>query len=160
MSSPPQEPTEEAVFLLTTLNAAFLITKLVAGYTLVQGTSILIGGPERFGAPGYSIALIAPGAPWSWGVVLILSGLIMVCGVVKRHSRTVAVGAFTAAAWSMFFATAFAWAVMGNPLATNTGMWVYGKDAALFTVLGIVKWQQPTIPPRRVISNWHRSVLK
>lgn len=160
MAPPPKEPTDEAVFLLTTLNAALVITKLVAGYAILQGVAIFLGGLGRFGAPGYAIALQVPGAPWSWGVVIIMAGTIMVCGVVRRSSRTVAIGAFLGAAWSMFFATAFAWAAIGNPTANTTGMWVYGKDAALFTILGIMKWQQPLIPVRRAIATWHRSVLK
>lgn len=145
VNDPPEDATPSAVFILTSLIAARLITKFIAAYALIQGFSIIAGGPGRFTASGYKVAMQVPWAPWSWGVALILCGATSVVGLVTHQSRINAAGVLGVAAWSMFFATAFAASAIAHPEANTTAMWSYGKDAFLFTILGLVKWRQPQL---------------
>src|SRR5689334_12024208 len=52
-----------------------LWTAFGAVYALFIGVSILLGGENRFAAPAYQIALRVPGAPWTWGVIILTSGI-------------------------------------------------------------------------------------
>lgn len=139
------EAYKQTVFLFAMLIASKLLSKVVSLYTLLIGTSIVIGGEERFAAPGFRSAMKLPWAPESWGWWCIACGLVMAIGVVRRWPRVIAVGVFGMAVWSVFFALSFLISSINYSEANSTGMWVYGKDAVIFTILGVVLWSQPAI---------------
>lgn len=141
--SPGEQVTEETRFIATMVTAARLVSKVVALYCLVQGLNIILAGPIRFGAAGYRYALAAPGAPWSWGALIVVAGVVMTVGLISMEPKVTAVGIYIAAGWSAFFGIVFAWAAYVDPTANTTGMWAYGVMAVLFTILARVRWVQP-----------------
>lgn len=112
--------------------------RIMTGYCFVQGISIILGGDERFANSSYSYALQIPGAPWSWGAMLIGCGVLSQIGMLTKNDTVTAAGMCLAAFWSIFFALVFARAAISIPEANYTAMWVYGKDGILFLTAGIV----------------------
>ena len=126
------------VHLLAFISGARLVSRLAAGYCLVQGISIILGDDMRFSGAAYSVAMRVPGAPDIWGAFLLAAGLVMIVGLSAGKDIVAAVGAFMASAWSALFAVAFAVSASKFPEANLTAMWTYGKDAVLFVVLAVV----------------------
>jgi hypothetical protein len=130
--------TAQVFHLLAFLVGTRLISRLSAGYALVQGVSILVGGEKRFSASAYSVALSVPGAPWVWGVFLVVAGLLMAVGLAIGRDLIAAVGAFMVSVWSALFAITFAAASIQYEEANLTAMWVYGKDAVFFAIMAVI----------------------
>jgi lysylphosphatidylglycerol synthetase-like protein (DUF2156 family) len=126
------------VHLLAFISGTRLVSRLSAGYCLVQGISIILGDDVRFSGPAYATAMSVPGAPDIWGALLIGAGLLMVFGLSAGRDVIAAVGAFFASAWSALFAVAFAVSASRFSEANLTAMWVYGKDAVLFVILAVI----------------------
>ena len=113
------------------------ISQVVAGYALVQGLLILLGGTERFSAPGYRAALQVPGAPAVWGVVILLAGMILIAGKAMRRNRVASVGAGIASVWSFLFGVAFFRSAMAFPDANLTAIATYAKDGLIFMIISV-----------------------
>jgi len=112
------------------------LTRLLATFALVQGASIIVGGPGRWRGPAFALALTAPGAPASWGVALLLcGGVALGCTFANAHTGTfwsmLALGT-----WALFFAVSFAVTAMRNPHAATTGVWAYFTFSIASCTLG------------------------
>lgn len=117
--------------LLTMRRSAYVF----ACYAILQGTVILIGGPERFSALGYDVANHIPGSPYIWGVFIGTAGVIAFFGVKTRTYLLGGIGMIIAAVWSTMFAGAFLISAIQSPESNLTAIVAYGKDAVLFTLL-------------------------
>lgn len=71
-----------------------------AGYGLVT----LVGGAARWAAPAYEVALQVPGAPESWGAVLLGSSVMGLLGFLVRVLPIILVGFAGCTAWAVCFA--------------------------------------------------------
>ena len=140
MKSDEKKKTElsAVVHLLAFISGTRLVSRLAAGYCLVQGISIVIGDEMRFSGAAYSTAMSVPGAPDIWGAFLIVAGLFMVIGLSAGRDVIAAIGAFLASAWSALFAVTFAVSASKFSEANLTAMWTYGKDAVLFIILAVI----------------------
>lgn len=107
-------------------------------YGVLQGTVIILGGPNRFSAIGYRTAMAVPGAPPSWGWFLLVASLAAVIGVRMGKWRIGQWGMGACGLWSMFFAVTFAVSAVRYENANLTAMVTYGKDAVMFILISVI----------------------
>lgn len=110
---------------------------IMAGYGATQALTIIFGGPARFSAPGYTTSMEVPGAPQTWGAILLPLAVLAICGVRAGWYRTVVAAMFGMGAWSFFFAMSFARSAATLPDANLTAINAYGKDALLYLLLAV-----------------------
>lgn len=125
-----------------------LVVRVLTAYCLIQGVAIIVGGEERFHGVSYRFALGTPGAPVSWGAILLLAGITIALAKATDHCTIAAFGFGIAGLWNTFFAIAFLRAALENPDANLTAMWVYGKDAFIFMIVGITLYSSTYREPR------------
>lgn len=108
---------------------------ILAVYGVIQSMAILLGGVGRFSAPGYYYALQVPGAPPTWGLVLLPASVAAVWGVRTSSYRVARFAFYAMALWSAFFAISFLLSAVNSPTANFTAIAVYGKDAVMFILV-------------------------
>lgn len=110
--------------------------RLLATFAVLQGIFIIIGGSERWSGPGFATALQLPGAPPSWGAILLLCGVSAIVGSFRCKPILVAVSHFCGAGWSVFFAFTFVLTALQNEKAATTGIWAYSLIAFMYVIVG------------------------
>lgn len=101
----------------------FLAYALTA-YALVRGASILLEDLRRWGGDGFSIALLLPGAPPTWGTIYLLAGVLSTIGLLKKNlSRLLTAGLYIAGGWTLFFAVTFIISAAQSPFAPLGSIW-------------------------------------
>ena len=95
------------------------------------GIAIIVGGPERFSGISYTVALQLPGAPWSWGAIILACGLTTLTGVFVGRPGIAGIGMMLAGCWCLAFAIAFAISSFRYPTANTTAFFIYGSAAIL-----------------------------
>ena len=115
--------------------AVRVIVTALGTFGVAIGLGILVGGPERFGAVGYTVARQLPGAPWSWGVTILVSGITTITGIFLGRALVVAVGMLIAGFWCLLFAGAFLLAQLQYPGANSTAFWMYSASAAICLII-------------------------
>jgi hypothetical protein len=106
---------------------------------IVHGVFTIIGGPERWAGPTFDILRHAPGAPYSWALVLIVAGFLVLYAsgrgidyslqVKLPASKSVTInykqiknaGLWLMAFWCLLFAICVVVAVLLNPTIALTG---------------------------------------
>lgn len=111
--------------------------RLALSFGVVVGILILAGGEERFGGRSFASALTYPGSPYSWGAVALAAGLTGIVCSVLGWFQYVWWALMTLAIWAGFFALSFANTAIDDPMASTTGVAVYGHIALSCLVLGI-----------------------
>lgn len=84
-------------------------------FAVVYGLVTIVGGDERWSSPAYASAMQVPGAPESWGAVLLGGGLLGLLGFAVRALPVVLVGFSVCAVWSACFALSIGLAAWTNP---------------------------------------------
>lgn len=115
--------------------AVQMTARLIATFAIIQGVTIIIGGPHRWSGLSYSVALKAPGAPASWGIVLLLFGVAALAGSLLDRLELVTWGVFLTGLWCLFFALSFATGAWLYRDANTTAMWTYGLLTVLCSVI-------------------------
>lgn len=123
---------------LWTVEAA---TRLLATFSFVQGVNIIIGGEARWAEPHYSTALSVPGAPQTWGYILMTCGAIALGGSLLGRTRAVAFGSGLCSVWCAFFALSVLRSVSENPTAATTPLVTYAALTVAFALVGTTYWQ-------------------
>jgi len=118
-----------------------MASRLLATFAIVQGITIIIGGPHRWSGFSYAVALLVPGAPATWGVALLAAGGIALWGSIRDHLNSTALGLFAGGTWCIFFALSFATGAWLYRDANTTAMWTYGVLGILFILTGTVYHQ-------------------
>jgi hypothetical protein len=117
------------------------ITRLIGTYAILQGIVIIIGGRERWSGKSFAVALTVPGAPATWGVVLMLCGLLTLLGTFVRvrlaGPRVALVGTMGIAAWCLFFAASLLLTALADHRASTTGIGTYLLFAILAAILAV-----------------------
>lgn len=123
----PRRParTEEVLSLHLSPWIVQALARLTATFAVVQGASIVWGGPRRWSSAAFTTALAVPGAPASWGIALALFGLAVLVGTFRHYVLVVATGMSLIGAWCLFFGISFAKTARENPTAGTTGIWTY-----------------------------------
>lgn len=111
--------------------------RLLATFSLLQGLNIIVGGPDRWAGRSFAVALLLPGAPPTWGVILFLFGLISMYGSIRGRFTPVVVGSFGSAVWCAFFTLSMGITALSDRLAATTGVFTYGALAILFVLVGV-----------------------
>lgn len=57
--------------------AADIIGWVLAVFAVLVGLLILLGGPERWQAAAYKTAMELPGAPATWGWIILFAGVLL-----------------------------------------------------------------------------------
>jgi hypothetical protein len=107
-------------------------------YAVGQGVGIIAGGPGRWSSPAYAVVKQIPGGPNTWGIILILAGVITIIGSVTREWLIKTVGLVTIILWSLCFSFGAFAAWFQSSTAGTTGGPVYLKDALMAIVLLLV----------------------
>lgn len=113
--------------------AADIIGWVLAVFAVLVGLLILLGGPERWQAAAYKTAMELPGAPATWGWIILFAGVLLTFGnlVVSRQSIIVSCG--VAALWCTFFAITFGAQLFRDPEGVgNLGPAVWGFIAIIY----------------------------
>lgn len=115
-------------------------TVLLGLFAVGIGVSTLLGGESRWADDIYEFALAVPGSPESWGVPILLIGLLILVAFYRGHPRRLALGLFLGGVWFVFmgvsFAVAFLQSVEVSPMATGFA-WMF---AILFLQKAWVQW--------------------
>lgn len=98
------------------------IGRLLATFAILQGVNILATGDKRWTGGSFEYALNLPGAPESWGLTLLLTGLVALLATLSGKRRAVVVGQVGIAAWCGFFASSHLLSAWDDPSAPNTGL--------------------------------------
>lgn len=112
--------------------------RLLATFAILQGLNIIAGGPQRWAGQSFSVALMLPGAPPTWGVILTVLGAVGLIGSLRGRYRPVYFSMYGSAIWCVFFAAGFGLAAITTPTAATTGVWAYGTLAVLYVLIGVV----------------------
>jgi hypothetical protein len=112
------------------------MTRILGLIAVGLGVAILLGGEERFGGLSYAVALETPGAPWSWGLWILASGIMVLLGTVVAKPKVIAFGAIAGAMWALLFAGAFTRAAILYGSANTTAPWAYLGFFLLFSLAG------------------------
>ena len=65
---------------------ASLVVRAIATWAIFQGLMLIIGGEARWTSPVYDVADLMPGAPLTWGIIVLVGGIIILCGsLTDRH---------------------------------------------------------------------------
>lgn len=110
-------------------------TRLIATFALLQGVFIILGHKERWASPAFATALSFPGAPESWGGVLIACGATALTGSLMRKCLVIQCGMVGIAIWCFFFMATFIKTAIENPTAGTTGIWAYGLLGAISCIM-------------------------
>ena len=108
--------------------------RLLATYGIANGVHIILSGSSRFTALSYETAMRVPGAPTSWGVVLVVAGLLTLFGSLTLRPRLAFAGLWIGGVWSLFFAVTFVVSYLKHPGGNPTGMWAYGLLCCLYYI--------------------------
>lgn len=111
---------------------------IMSFYGVVMSFVIIIGGPDRFSAIGYSTAMQIPGAPPVWGWTLLFSSILAITGIRTAVWPITTAGMALCGVWSMFFAISFGISAIEHNDANFTAMVAYGKDAVLFLLIAVI----------------------
>lgn len=115
--------------------AVQMTARLIATFAIVQGITIIVGGPHRWSGLSYAVALKAPGAPASWGFALLAFGITALAGSLRDRVDVVAVGTFLTGLWCFFFSLSFATGAWLYRDANTTAMWTYGLLTIICSVV-------------------------
>lgn len=107
-----------------TVSGRFAIWVFV-GYSLWQGSGIVMGGSGRWVGPAYTFLRKAPGAPASWGWALITFGLLLGTASLLTLWRLKLVALAGISIWSLGFSVGAQYATSTVPTAGTTGSPAY-----------------------------------
>jgi hypothetical protein len=136
---PAIEPSVAAGF--TRLTAIAILT-----FAAIYGMVTIIGGAGRWSTPAYDVAMQVPGAPQSWGVVLLGSALMGLLGFAVRLLPIIWIGFAGCTVWSGCFAWCVGVVAARNPQVGWGGVIIWLFLAALFaacTAAGAGRFHAP-----------------
>lgn len=91
-------PTPVGIYLLLVRTARWAL----AGLAVLLGLVLIVGGPDRFGAPSMYVAREVPGEHVTWGAFMVAAGVAVVVGKVTGRWPLVEVGMFAIGLWCWF----------------------------------------------------------
>jgi hypothetical protein len=106
-------------------------SRLLSLFAILQGVFIVLTEPSRWASPGFTYALAVPGAPPTWGWVILLAGLVSAYGGILHKLIYIVIGFYASAVWSFFFAGVFGKAFMDIPSSSGLGL-------IIFAILGVM----------------------
>lgn len=84
-------------------SAIRLTTYVLVVVGIINGISAVVGRRERWDTSAFDTAMAFPGAPESWGAMILLSALIALLGLVGHWRAPLVGGMFMCGVWCIFF---------------------------------------------------------
>lgn len=114
------------------------VTRTIGAWSIVSGLIILIDGPRRWHTHIFDTLNHMPGSPQTWGIIAIVSGLLVIIGsttgiAVTSELTLRNIGLWIVAAWCMAFVVGFLWAAFHN----STVSYNVGTTYLLIAILSI-----------------------
>lgn len=105
-------------------------------FAIVVGVSIIgchvESGARRWTAAAWQFALNVPGSPATWGVVILVAGLLMLYGKVWHSRRPYHVGCVIGFGWFILLCGAALMAFINDPVVNPLGPIVWGFAAFIY----------------------------
>lgn len=124
-------PLERLVYQLTTRT----IIRILASSSVLMGVDMALGGPARFGSPGFATARLIPGEVYTWAGVITVGGLLTLGGSLRWRRRTVMTGLAWMGLVFGFLDVTLWWSRFSDPKTAVTGCWIYFAVATTCAVL-------------------------
>jgi hypothetical protein len=121
------------------------LARLTGTWAVVIGVSILFGGERRFSGPSYTYALQLPGAPPSWGVWILVGGLLVVAASLQGQRVMLFAALLVCALWSLSFATCTFLSLLDINDAGGTGTPTYLYIGVLSIFLAAAYRMKPAV---------------
>ncbi len=112
-----------------------LTAKVMSAFSILQGVGIIVGGDARWTSASYKIALTVPGAPPTWGFLILIPGVFAMIGL----HRSILLSAYSfmlCSAWEFFFALAFIFSAVNDQRASLGGFWTHTALGSVYAILG------------------------
>ncbi len=120
---------------IVTMWAIQALSRLLATAGALLGLNVILR-PGWDGNALYSTALQVPGAPPTWGWVILIICLGIAYGQWARKPRCVAMGHFAASVWAMFFALSIVKTFFDISTIPTGGIITYSTIALAHLVVG------------------------
>lgn len=119
-------------------------TILLILFGMVLGLVTVLGGEKRWSAPAFEAALSVPGAPESWGWVLLAASAATLYGY--WNSRGIGLylltfGMFLMGLWFLFFGIAFLVQFIDNNTVSANGPLISTLLAILYIQRSVMYWR-------------------
>jgi hypothetical protein len=115
---------------------------LYAALAIGLGVLTIVGGEDRWSAPGYKTALMFPGAPESWGVAILTFGVMLLAGMLLKWPALVAAASLLCGMWCIFFAVTFTIEAQANHQVGLIGAWTFSVVGVLYLVRFVMHWRR------------------
>lgn len=113
----------------------------LAFLAIIAGLNIVLTGHDRWSTPEYTSALAVPGAPATWGYLLMLTGLLALYGSLRGKYRWLLLGHAGVGFWGIFFSFSFAKAATSGNTIPNGGFFVYLGLAFAAIAVAMAYWK-------------------
>lgn len=113
-------------------------TRTMCLFAILQGLNIIFSDVDRWGADSFVYVMAVPGAPPTWGYVLIFGGGLATIGGLTGRLVLLSFGCWVCSAWSVFFAGVFGKAAMDDAQASTLGLLTYLCFGVLFAGLAAI----------------------
>jgi hypothetical protein len=125
---------------VVTMWAVQALSRLLATAGVLLGLNVIIR-PAWTDGGIYATALMLPGAPPSWGWIILVCSANIAVGQFLRKTTCTAMGHFAAAVWSMFFGLSILKSFLDYPTVPTGGVITYGTIALTHLLIGAAYFQ-------------------
>lgn len=101
-------------------------------WAVYYGLVTILGGAARWSSPAYETALQVPGAPESWGIVLLLAGITSIIGWLAKNRILLIAGNGLAFFWTFGFAISLLITLAQSPTVGFGGFGTYLMLSIMF----------------------------
>lgn len=112
---------------------------MMAAYSMLLGMLIIVGGPSLFSAIGDKAALYLTGGPASWGIVLLVAGMLAFFGLKNRQYMVGVWGMFISGTWCFAFGGALLISSIQDLNSDLTAVVAFSKDGVLFIMMAMAQ---------------------
>ena len=126
---------EYALSPVVTMWAVQALSRLLATAGVLLGLNVIIR-PAWTDGGIYATALMLPGAPPSWGWIILACSINIAIGQFTRRLLCTAVGHFAASIWATFFGLSILKSFLDYPSVPTGGVVTYATIALTHLVIG------------------------
>jgi hypothetical protein len=131
----PEQRREYDLSPIVTMWAVQALSRLLATAGVLLGLNVIFR-PAWTDGGIYHTALMLPGAPPSWGWLILVCSANIAVGQVTRKMTCTAVGHFAAAVWATFFGLSILKSFLAYPTIPTGGVVTYMTIAIAHLVIG------------------------
>lgn len=118
--------------------AVLQAARVMCLFAILQGLNIIFSDIDRWGADSFVYVMAVPGAPPTWGYVLVFGGALATVGGIFGKFWIITAGCWVCCTWSLFFSSVFLKAAIDDAQASSLGFITYLGIALLFAGLAAV----------------------